>query len=178
MAVSGGRGVDRLIEAEMGADAARRELPELGDAAYRRLDLIVADAAGAVGVDIKRQRLGNTNRVGELDGAALGKAGGDDVLGKIARRISGRAVDLRWVFPRESAATVRGCTTVRIDDDLAAGDSGVAVGAADLKAAGRVDVINCFVAEQARRHHAGDHVFHISVELRLLLAFVVTGLVL
>src|SRR4051794_10920205 len=99
MAVGSGRRVDRLIKSEMGSNAAWGELPELGDAADRRFDLIVADAAGAVGVDIQRQRLADADRIGELDGAALGETGGNDVLGKIARGVSGRAVDLGRVFP-------------------------------------------------------------------------------
>src|SRR4051794_30928638 len=71
MAVGSGRRVDRLVEPQMGADAAWRKLPELADAADRRFDLVVADAAGTVGVDIERQRFGNANRISELDSAAL-----------------------------------------------------------------------------------------------------------
>jgi hypothetical protein len=37
-----------------------------------------------VQVDIERERLGDADRVGELDRAALGEAGGDDVLGQVA----------------------------------------------------------------------------------------------
>ena len=132
----------------MGADAARGQPPELADAADRRLDRVVADGAGAVGVDIERQRLGDADRISELDRAARGEAGGDDVLGEIARDIGGRAVDLGRVLAREGAAAVRGRAAIGVDDDLAAGEAGVAVGAADLEAAGRVDVIDGLVAEQ------------------------------
>jgi hypothetical protein len=72
VAVRGGSGVDRLVEAEVRADAAGSEFAELVDAADRCLDGVVADGAGAVGVDIERQRLRNADRIGELDCAAFG----------------------------------------------------------------------------------------------------------
>jgi hypothetical protein len=37
-----------------------------------------------VQIDIERQRLGDADRIGKLDRAALGEAGGDDVLGEVA----------------------------------------------------------------------------------------------
>src|SRR5881628_829564 len=73
---------------------------------------------------------------------------------------------------------MRGGAAVSIHDDLPAGHSGIAIGAADLKAASRVDVIDGLVAEQPRGHHAGDHVLYVSVKLGLLLALVVARLVL
>src|SRR3546814_20632006 len=45
--------------------------------------------AGAVGIDIERQRLGDADRIAELDRALLGKPGRDDVLGHVAADISG-----------------------------------------------------------------------------------------
>src|SRR5688572_4137993 len=79
MAVCGGLLVDRLVKAEMGADAARGEAAQLLDAVDRGLDLVVADCAGPMGVDIERERLGDADRISQLDRAALGEAGGDDV---------------------------------------------------------------------------------------------------
>src|SRR5437870_2298525 len=49
--------VDRLVEAEMCANAARGKAAELLDPLDRRLDLVVADLARPVRVDIERQRL-------------------------------------------------------------------------------------------------------------------------
>ena len=72
--------------------------------------------------------------------AAVGEAGGDDVLGEIARGIGGRAVDLGRVLAREGAAAMRGRAAIGVDDDLAAGEAAIAVGAADDELAGRVDV--------------------------------------
>ena len=72
VAVGGGRRIDRLVEREMGPDAARGQAAQLSDLADRGLDRVIADGAGAVRVDIDRQRRRNADRIGELDGAALG----------------------------------------------------------------------------------------------------------
>ena len=94
---------------------------------------------GAEGLDEQADRLGLADRVGDLDLAARGEAGGDDVLGDPAHRVRGRAVDLGRVLAGEGAAAVAGHAAVGVDDDLAAGEAGVAHRAADLEAAGRVD---------------------------------------
>ncbi|EGE55812.1 hypothetical protein RHECNPAF_850048 [Rhizobium etli CNPAF512] len=138
MAVGRGLGVDRLVEVEVTADARRRQIHVLAD---RRFDLVFGHAlAGAVQVDIDRQRLRDADRVGELDRAAVGKAGGHDVLGEVAGGIGGRTVDLGRVLAGECAAAMRSRTAVSVDDDLAAGEAGVAIRAADDELAGRVDV--------------------------------------
>ena len=69
----------------------------------------------------------------------FGEAGRDDVLGEIARRISGRAVDLGRVLAGERAAAMRRVAAVGVDDDLAAGEAAIAVRAADDEIAGRID---------------------------------------
>jgi hypothetical protein len=48
---------------------------------------------------------------------------------------------------------------VRVDDDLASGQTAVAVGAADHEAAGRVDPELGLVVEQLGRQHRPDHLF-------------------
>ena len=68
---------------------------------------------------------------------AIGEAGGDDILGEIARGIGGRAIDLGRVLAGEGAAAMRGRAAVGIDDDLAAGEAGVAIRSADDEFAGR-----------------------------------------
>ena len=89
--------------------------------------------------DHQRDRVGDADRVGDLDLAAIREAGGDDVLGHVAGRVGGRAVDLGGVLAREGAAAVAGGAAVGVDDDLAAGQAGVAHRAADHELAGRVD---------------------------------------
>src|SRR3569623_958961 len=65
--------VDRLVEPQMGADAARGEAAKLVDLADRFLDLGVVDRPGAVRIDIDRQRLRHADRIGKLDRAARGE---------------------------------------------------------------------------------------------------------
>ena len=66
-----------------GIQAVKQAVTDLG-----RLDLLVANRAGPVRIDIERKRFGNADRIGELDGAAARKARGYDVLCEIARGIS------------------------------------------------------------------------------------------
>ncbi len=103
------------------------------------LDLAAADLLGAEGLDHDRDRVRDADGVGDLHLGALGEAGGDDVLGDLAGGVGGGAVDLRRVLAGEGAAAVAGHAAVGVDDDLAAGEAGVADGAADDEAAGRVD---------------------------------------
>src|SRR4051794_18230783 len=105
MAVGRGAGVDRPVEVEMGADAARRQIHRFR---HRLLELVFAYLPGAVGIDIDRQRPRHADRVSELQRAAAGKAGGDDVLGEIARGIGGGAVHFGRILAGEGAAAMRG----------------------------------------------------------------------
>ena len=137
MAAAGGFAVDRPTQVEVLDDPGRGQREELSDQVG---DLGVGDLAGAEGVDVDADRLGNADGVGELNLASLGQAGGDDVLGDVAGHVGGRAVDLRGVLAAESAAAVAAHAAVGVDDDLAAGHAGVAVRTADDELAGRVDV--------------------------------------
>ncbi len=100
---------------------------------------VLGDLAGAERVHQQRHRLGNADRVRDLHLAATGQTRSDDVLGDVARVVAGRAIDLRRVLAREGAAAVPAHAAVRIDDDLAPGQAGVAHRAADDEASGRVD---------------------------------------
>ena len=111
-------------------------------------------------VDIDRQRLGDADRIGKLDRAAIGKTGGHDVLGQIARRVGRRAVDLGRVLAGEGAAAVRGRAAVGVDDDLAAGEAAVAIGTADEELAGRVDVPDRVLADPA----LGQRLAHVRLD--------------
>ena len=108
----------------------------------RTSSVIFASAmrAGAEGIHHHRHRIGDADRVRELNLQFLREAGGHAVLRDVARHVARGAVDLRGVFPRERAAAVRRRAAVGVDDDLAAGDAGIAVRPADDEAAGRVDV--------------------------------------
>src|SRR5437868_5261202 len=55
MTVGRGLGVNRPVELEMGADAARREVEDGGEDGF---ELVLLELAGAVQIDIDRERLG------------------------------------------------------------------------------------------------------------------------
>src|SRR5690242_13578876 len=64
VAISGGRRIDRLVELEVRADAARSEATQPLDPADRLLQLVVTDRPGAVRVDIQRQGRGDADGIG------------------------------------------------------------------------------------------------------------------
>ena len=74
-------------------------------------------------IDIDRQGLGDADRIGKLDRAAIGKPGGNDVFRQIARGISGRAIDFCRVLARERTAAMRRRPAIGIDNDLPAGQA-------------------------------------------------------
>src|SRR3546814_7809097 len=67
----------------------------------------------------------------------------------LARPVGGRAVDLGGVLAREGTAAMRRGAAVGVDDDLAAGEAGVAVGPSDHEAPGGIHVELLFRAHPA-----------------------------
>ena len=121
------------------------------------LDLVVVDPAGAERLDRERDRPGDADAVRDLDLEAVGEAGGDDVLGDPAGGVRRRAVDLRRILAGEGSATVAGHPAVAVDDDLAAGQPGIAHRAAGHEASGRVDVHDRVGVAQLDRDRRQDH---------------------
>ncbi len=124
----------------------------------RSCSLLAPDLAGAEGIDQHADRLGDADGIGELHFAALGQAGGHDVLGDVARHVGGGTVHLGRVLAAESAAAVTAHAAVGVDDDLASGQAGVAHGAADDEAAGGVDVVLGVGIQQVGGDGGLDHV--------------------
>ena len=118
---------------------------------------LVAHAPGAESFDHHAHRVCKADRIGKFDLATLGQFRGHDVLGKIARHIGARSVDLTRILARKGSAAVARRTAVCIGNDLAAGKSAVARGAADDKASRRIDEILRVLIEQFRRQHREDH---------------------
>ena len=146
--------VDRPLKVERPDDAGGREVEDPADGGG---DLLLGDSAGAEGLDENRDGEGYADGVGELEFAALGEAGGHDVFGHIAGHIGGGAVDLRWILAGEAAAAVAAHAAVGVDNDLAAGEAGVAGGAADDKAAGGIHIVlGIFVEEAGRFEYRSD----------------------
>src|SRR5438309_3995067 len=136
VAVRRGLLVDRPVQLEVLPEGAGPQVEVLVDELG---DLRLGHALGPVGLDHQRHRVRHADGVRDLDLAAVGQAGGHDVLRDVARRIGGRAVDLRRILAGEGAAAVAGRAAVGVDDDLSAGEAAVAHRAADLELAGRVD---------------------------------------
>src|SRR3546814_14873196 len=90
MAISGSRLIDGLVKTQMRADAARRQSDELRQNCF---DLRLVYRAGAVRVDIERQRLGHADSIAELGGAAVGKACVNDIPSEITAYIHGGKVN-------------------------------------------------------------------------------------
>ena len=75
-----------------------------------------------------RNRLGDPDRVSNLDFATPRNPGGHEILRHEACRVGAAAIDLRRILPREGATTVTSHTAVGIDDDLSACETGVPLG--------------------------------------------------
>jgi hypothetical protein len=135
-----------------------------------------AIARGAVRVDEDGERGGDTDGVRELHNAALAQLGRDQGLGDPAAVVCCRAVHLGGVLAREGTATVRTPAAVRVDDDLAAGETAVTLGAADNKAARGVQVVDGLIVEVLGGHDSLDHLLlEVGRELRLGVGRVVLG---
>ena len=85
VAVRGGLRVDRAAEVEVAQDRGRPEVEVLADELLdprhgRRCSV-------SKRVDEDRERVRDADRVGDLDLAALGEPGGDDVLRDVARGV-------------------------------------------------------------------------------------------
>ena len=118
-------------------DDTRPEVPVVAD----DLDeLGVGFLASAVCVDEDRQGLGNADGVRELDEAAAREASRNKRLRDPAGGVRRGAVDLGEILARESSSTVRTPTTVRIDNDLTAGETGITLRTTDDETAGGLDL--------------------------------------
>src|SRR5487761_782360 len=158
--------IDRPAQVEVAQDRRGAQVEMLLD---ERLDLQRRDLLRPERLHEHRHRMRDTDRVRDLDLAAVGEACGDDVLRHVARRIRGRAVDLRRVLARERATAVRRGAAVGVDDDLAARQTGVAHRAADDELAGRVAIEEVLRLEAPRvvQLLREDRLEHVRDEIRL-----------
>jgi hypothetical protein len=156
MAISRGLAINRLVQAQMRANSARCKTAQFCDAHDGRFNLIIANRAGAMRVDIQRQRLGHANGISKLNGAACGQASGNDILRQIARDISGRTVNLCRILAGKRTAAMRGCAAISVDNDFAASQASIAIRPADFEAARWVYMI-FGVGEQACRQQVSNN---------------------
>ena len=104
MSIRSGWLINRLIQLQMLANTARREINQLAQRINQR---VFRDSTGLVRVQINRNRFGYTNRVGKLDGAARGITGGNHIFRQIAGNIGGGTVNLCRILPGEGTTTMR-----------------------------------------------------------------------
>ena len=111
-------------------------------------ELGVRLGTGAVRVDEDGKGLRDTDGVRELDKGSLGEASGDEGLGDPSGSVSGGSVDLGPVLSGEGSSTVGSPTTVSVNNDLSASETGVTLRATDNESAGRLDVVDGSVVEE------------------------------
>ena len=133
----------------------------------------MAFEAGSVGVDEHAHRAGHADGIGQLDQDFIGYAGGYQVLGDVTGHVGGAAVHLGRVLAAEGSAAVRPLPAIGVHDDLAAGQAGIAVRAADDEFPGGVHVEGEIPVEQGGRlvgkqglHPGEDDIFHIGADPR------------
>ena len=154
MAVVGGLRVDRTAQLELADDLGGLEAEGL---LHRGLDGLLGNRGGAEGVDVDRDGIGMADRVGELNLAACGETGCYDILGHVAAHVGCGTVYLGRILSGEGASAVATHATIGVDDDLAAGETGVALGSADDEAARGVDQKLRLLGEHLGGKDLADH---------------------
>ena len=159
MSVGGGLAHDGAAQVEVADDAPRSKVKVLGDdigeigIGHTLLD-------GAVRVDVDRQRVGDANGVRELDEGPAAQLVGHEGFGDPTRGVGRGTIDFGGVLTAEGTASVRAPSAVRVNDDLAAGESGVAVRTSDDEASRRIEMVNGLVVEVLFGDDWLDDVFH------------------
>ena len=137
--------VDRLHEVQLLDDDTGSHVEVVADDLDELLARLVARA---VGLDEQGEGLGHTDGVGELDEGATGELGVDQGLGDPAGEVGGAAVDFAVVLAGEGTAAVGTPAAVGVDDDLAAGETGVTLWAANDEEAGGLDLSYISIVER------------------------------
>ena len=138
MAVRSGLLIDRAQKIKHHDDALWTQVEMLG---YECFEFLVVDLARSKGGDHDRSGFGHANGVADLYLATRSQARRHYVLGHITRRVSRRTINLGRVLAGERATAMRRGTTVCIDNDLAPGQTAVALRAADHETSGRIDQV-------------------------------------
>lgn len=137
MAVLGSLAVDGLDEIELLDDDTGTHVEVLTDDGD---ELVRGLVRGAVRLDEDRERLGNTNGVGELNEGSASEASVDEGLGDPTGEVGSGAIDLGVVLSRESTTTVGTPSTVGVNDNLAASETSVTLRTTDDEEARRLDL--------------------------------------
>ena len=100
---------------------------------HQRSESVVRKLTGPKGFHQNGNGFGHTNGVAELHFSAFSQSCRHKAFGDITRCIGCRTVHFGGVFTGESAATVAGITAIGVDDDLAAGETGISLRSAHHK---------------------------------------------
>lgn len=103
---------------------------------------------GSVGVDEDGQRLSNTNGIGELNKSSSGKTGLDKRLGNPSGSVGSRSVDLGEILTGEGSSSVGTPSSVGIDNNLSASETGITLGTTNDESARGLDVVDGFVVKE------------------------------
>src|SRR5205823_973709 len=136
MAVSRGRPVDRIAKVERLDDARGGEIEYFADGVLQR---VLRDCTGAERVYHDRHRIGNADCIGNLYFAALRQTGGHDVLRYPTHGVCRGTVHLRRIFAAERATAMPRHAAVTVDNDLAAGQTGVPLRTANHETSRGID---------------------------------------
>ncbi len=139
MSVLGRPEVDGLGQIEFLDDHAGPHVEVLLDDSHQ---FVRAPVRSSIRLDEDGQRLRNTNGVRKLDQRPSGQFGRHERLGDPPGEIGRRAINLRKVLAGKGATAVRAPAAVRVDDDLTAGQTGVALGAANDKQSRWLDLVS------------------------------------
>ena len=123
-------------------------------------ELLVGLLTSAVRVDEHGKRVGDTNGVRELNEDTAGEASGNEGLGNPSGSVSGGSVDLGEVLAGESATTVGTPTTVGINNDLSASETGVTLRTTNDETARGLDVVDGLVVEEVGGDDLLDDLLH------------------
>jgi hypothetical protein len=128
VAVLGCLEVDGLGKVELLDDDTGSEVKVGADDFHKLIRVLLGSA---VCIDINRERLSDTDGVRELNKGATAETSSHEGLGDPAANVRSRPIDLGEVLAGEGTATVGTPATVCVDNDLAAGQTGVTLGTTD-----------------------------------------------
>jgi hypothetical protein len=120
--VLGGRVVNGVGKVEFLDDDTGAEIEVVLDDLNKLVRRLVR---GTVGLDEHGERLSNTDGIRQLDKSTTGQLGVHERLGDPATKVSCGTIDLGVVLAGESTTTVGSPTTVGVDNDLTASETGI-----------------------------------------------------
>ena len=163
MTVGSQLAIDGLAQVEIADDSGGTQVKDL---LHSSLQSLVGHLARAESLHQHADGASHADGVGQLHLAAGSQAGSHHILCHPAGSVSGAAIHLGGILAGESAAAVGCAAAVGVHDDLAAGQAGVALRAADNETTGGVDVVLGILVQQTCGNGGlNDQLDHILADL-------------